>query len=327
MEDDAKAAVEKLNGQKIKNALVTLDFAKHRNRKDPKEKPVEVVKKDAGDRKKLDKYVRLLERSVIVSNLPQVDKKIVYKKMRKFGQVEQIEFPQPIPDVKLVNERSAESDFKGERCALVTYATKKEAEKACKLHEHIFKGEKLKVRIHPHPIHAKINYRLVVRNVPFELEKSALFATLNKFVCVVELTLMKGYGFVTLCCKEDCDLLMNEVNGKVLDSLKRPLIIDYSLSKDEFKKVSDDQVKAVAADDMEVEERDSAIDEGDVMADSDVDEIEEENLEQETIAEEVDAFLEKATKEDSEDDDEVDVQFDQEIQSAEIVDAEDEAEN
>lgn len=301
-EEDAAKALSELASRKFKGRKLKGEYAmkKHLVKKmsaeDSSEKKDRVKdlianilqapneKNKAPLPKKKDHRAALIKADVLVYGIGKdVEKKQLYKKVRKFGNVMNIEFPYAA--FGILNDETSSA-------ALLTYASIQDAEQAIsKLNEHIFKAKKLSAV----PFWSLKQHRLIVRNLSFKATEASLIKAFSPYGKVLECTLpkkpdgqMRGFAFVQLCSKENAAKLMEEMNSKSIEG--RPVAIDWCLSKDAFEKSNASEETAniseahseadsVAAEDLEEDE----IEESDfVSAESEEgeDEVEESNDEE-----------------------------------------------
>ena len=104
--EDAQTAFENLTKKKFHGSLLQMEFARHRNRGDPKEaatasSPEKGFKAPSAEAKSEKpifdvqkiKQTRQFNRTVIVTGVQHVDKKQLYKKVRKFGNISELIYP------------------------------------------------------------------------------------------------------------------------------------------------------------------------------------------------------------------------------------------
>jgi nucleolar protein 4 len=187
VKEDAQLAVSELPKEKFQGVKLKLEFALHRDRKKGGNDATKVEKPSPADpklnqhkKKENVKYLRIMEKTVLLKDLPKGDsitKKTIFKKVKKFGQVVTLNYPASVPDSNAIdkgithcNEEDTADFTKISNCAWVTYATVEQAKNAVKhLDNHVFKGQTVRAIIHPKPFDAKVNSRAVIRNIPFKV--------------------------------------------------------------------------------------------------------------------------------------------------------------
>jgi nucleolar protein 4 len=216
--------------------------------------------------------------SVQISGLPQVLKSVLYKKVRKFGNVKEL---------IVLNE--ALDEFKQETLkeneAKVVYEFKEEAQKAVKhLHEHIYKGKKIQCKLVETITVASLakKARLIIRNLAFHCKPDSLEKVFEVYGELVEVKVplrdgkARGFGFVQFKTVEDAQKAIDQVNGSMI--LNRPVAVDWALGKAQFDRI----VKEVEESDEEVEDEGVSSDEDEAIIDE-VDEIEVEKEQDDSV--------------------------------------------
>lgn len=161
--------------------------------------------------------------AVLVSGLPSqgLDKKKVYKRMKKIGSVAHIVFPGPESLAEAVTAR-------------VVFHKPADAARAVEdLNDRVFKGQTLRVSA----LHKKAA-RVIVRNIPFEVEKDDLKALLAPFGHVGKIEIpSQGYAFVQMAsvlqAANAVDQLAESATVK-----GRPVAVDWAIAKPKFEAVA-----------------------------------------------------------------------------------------
>ncbi|KAJ8325347.1 RNA recognition motif-containing protein [Batrachochytrium dendrobatidis] len=170
--------------------------------------------------------------TLLLSRLPaKLTKKQLYKKLRKFGDVEDLQFP--IDDVM---------DAASQDCARVIYKNEDSARRAQKqLNEHQFKGATIKSVIEP--TKAKQRARLIIRNLSFNCKPENLQNVFSAFGIVKDCSVphlddgkARGFGFVEFETMDCAQRALQAVNGTKI--LNRPVAVDWALAKATFDRLS-----------------------------------------------------------------------------------------
>ena len=264
MGEDAVNALTELKKKRLNGNLLKLELAKHRNRKpvgsakeddeefdleanpfEPAPQP-EDVKPQPAQKPLINvqkvKQFKDISRTVLISGLDQklVDRKQLFKKVKKFGDVADIQYPYAVQSTPELTQDSLKKQQ-----ALVRFKSVLDAKKAVsKLDDHIYKGDKVKACIHPNIAEAKRSNRLVIRNLKFATTIHDAWNALSVYGPIVEITLPPnvenenkknmGFGFVTFAQKSDADAAMTAVNGNIIKDFGRLVILDYVKPKDEY---------------------------------------------------------------------------------------------
>lgn len=163
---------------------------------------------------------------------PQFDKKQLYKRLRKCGDLIEVTFP-------LENSHAR---------ACLRFSSAAAAQEAItKIDQHIFKGHRLLVEpaeraettASTASAPAIKAHRLIIRNLPWGASEEALRQELTPFGTLLEVTLPKGirgtsrgFAFVQFAERSQAEAAMARLNGKLL--LGRPVALDFALSKSHY---------------------------------------------------------------------------------------------
>jgi nucleolar protein 4 len=169
--------------------------------------------------------------TVQVSNLPPaINKKVMYKKARKFGTVMDI----------ILEDNSAK----------IVYETPEMTKKAQKqLHDHVFKGVRLVAAIvetiTPQSIAKKS--RIIVRNLSFHCRAENLKTVFEPFGDLVDVQVPKtsdgkqrGFGFVQFKELDSAQKAIDAVNGQKV--LGRLVAVDWALGKAEYDRLNSQEM-------------------------------------------------------------------------------------
>lgn len=166
----------------------------------------------------------------------EFNKKQLYKKVRKTGELKELQYP-------LEGDASK---------ALVTFSTPEEATKACrKLDKHIFKAIKMEASVlksdkavpSSSSTVTKKAHRLIVRNLPFSVTPAELDEQFGSFGRVLEIVLPtkpggtqpKGFAFVQFEEKEAAVFAMAALNGKEISG--RTVAVDWAIGKTLYEQI------------------------------------------------------------------------------------------
>lgn len=239
-------------------------------------------------------------------------KKVLYKKVRKFGNPKEITF--------IDNQGIVNFDLD---TAKIEYVTWEEAQAAFKhLDQHIFKGSKMSCKLTSTVSAASIakRARLIVRNLAFHCKAKDLETVFETFGDIVECTCpqkpdgkSRGFGFVQFRNIEAAQLAIAGMNGQKI--LTRPVAVDWALNKSEYDRMAEAEAAETLANAEEEGDVGEDAEKDDVNDDVDVSDDADENDEaDETIANasesDGDSFVE--IDEESSDDSEVEVTVDRE---------------
>lgn len=228
--------------------------------------------------------------TVLISGLGEVTQKVLYKKVRKFGNVKEIQYPMEDDKTK----------------AIVIYDTAAMANDAVKhLDKHTYKGATLSAVVkNAIPSNPDKRSRLIIRNLSFKIRESHLEKILSEHGPVLSVQLprqyaggpLRGFAFAWMATYESAQKVIDSVNGTALDG--RTVAVDWAISKERYEEAEakadaeeeEDEVSAGEVDDTgdrtqhasinvgaEDEEDEEEVDEND--EDDDEDEIMEEDEE------------------------------------------------
>ncbi|ORY03776.1 hypothetical protein K493DRAFT_345951 [Basidiobolus meristosporus CBS 931.73] len=326
--EDAERAITELKKVKFRNErTLRIELALKKSHRD--EKPVikKAPKKEKAadaapvDRSKFQKMPSSVQ-TIIVSGLnPEVNKKQIYKKVRKFGEVSEVIFP-------VYEEGDEKKPLEG--VAHVVFAKLGEARNAIEhLNDHIFKGNKItaKSMAQIQGVFDK-KARLIIRNLPFKLREEDLKSMFSKFGAVVNVNLprkfgdhgpLRGFGFVQFLSISDAEKALNAVNAtKVMD---RTIAVDWALAKDQYEK-SETQAQEEEVAEEEEAEAEVEEEEGEEEEEEEEDNDEEAEVDEE---EEEEVFDPLDSDDDEEEGEEMEVDEEEDAESdAEEDDSEDE---
>ncbi|KXS19840.1 hypothetical protein M427DRAFT_28735 [Gonapodya prolifera JEL478] len=255
--EDAQRAIDKLKDVKFRGVRkLKLDFAQSRHAQADREsrpaKPPPVPKPArsssaavaaaaAGTKpnppSKIAKPHSHLN-SILVFNLssiPNLTKNHLRKKLRKYGELVELEFP--LRDVT----GGTSSDV-----ARATFPTPTAARNAAtRLTGHVFKGAVIKVVLEERPDTGNRGKgreaRLVVRNLPFSFTEPRLRDLFSPYGTLSDVNLplkpssdgassvTKGFAFVEFSTREEAERAIEEVNGTLVAG--RTVVVDWAVSK------------------------------------------------------------------------------------------------
>ncbi|KAI8896447.1 hypothetical protein BC833DRAFT_622115 [Globomyces pollinis-pini] len=236
-----QTAVRKSVVAKRKEDGISLNLEEEIEKKKLKElerikRQVKVVPEGPGKLPKGNQLPKNLEKSttILISNLPvDVTKNVLYKKVRKFGTVNEI----ILPDV---------DDTLEPQTARIVYATPQETQKAHKqLNDHTYKGQKITSKIIHTVTAASIakKARLIVRNLAFLCKKEHLFNVFEVFGKITDCQVpslpdgkARGFGFVQFQNVDDAAKAIEGVNGQKI--LNRPVAVDWAIGKTQFDRLN-----------------------------------------------------------------------------------------
>lgn len=300
--EDATAALESLKKKRLGGKQLKIEFAKHRQRNiaaDTQERKSEKFDEDEGfepvaieqsveiERKAVNvlkiKQLKQLAKIVIVSgaSLAKIDRKQLHKKVRKFGNVIDIQFPSNIQLNPPMNGVISSEKLPQ---AQITYKCVLEAQKAAsKLDNHIFKGDKVSACVHPSIAECKKNSRVVVRNLKFTTTIEDLCGAFAQYGPILEISLPqnandtsknRGFAFVSFARKEDAEKALEAINGNVLPSFGRLVVVDFVKPKNEYENAV--EASKAVEESLENEPSDSKATESDLEMSADEDDDEDE---------------------------------------------------
>lgn len=268
LEADAAKALEglaktKIGGRKLKGEFAlrkhtkidtanmkTLAKASAASAKPVKAKLIPAVAKPKASKLVLVTFAKTTENS---KNLDETfNKKHLYKKVRKFGSVEELEFP--------LNGN--------EMMARIRYGRFEEAAEAVKkLHNHTFKGYKIAAEQEKDDSRQQTSsvkaHRLIIRNLPFSITSAKLDAQFGQFGKICEIVLptkpngqLKGFAFVQFEEKTAAEAAMAALNGEEIGG--RAVAVDWAVGKSLYEQIvkSEQQQENGENDDEEDEEVD-----------------------------------------------------------------------
>eukprot|EP00002_Diphylleia_rotans_P037542 TRINITY_DN8399_c0_g4_i2.p1 TRINITY_DN8399_c0_g4~~TRINITY_DN8399_c0_g4_i2.p1 ORF type:complete len:786 (+),score=168.60 TRINITY_DN8399_c0_g4_i2:33-2390(+) len=167
---------------------------------------------------------------VQLSNLPKdVTNKQIFKKVKKLG-AKAVEFP-------IADANAAKIEFESQEA--VTFACQK-------LNDHIFKGAKLSA------IQTGINmkdWRIIVRNLPFQYYESHLRKNFGKFgnllECQVPLSESgkpRGFAFLQYANREVAQKVIDEMNGSKVGG--REIALDWAIGRSQYTQLQQEAITA-----------------------------------------------------------------------------------
>ncbi|KAJ3043879.1 RNA recognition motif-containing protein [Rhizophlyctis rosea] len=247
--------------------------------------------------------------AIEIHNLPEgLTKKQLYKKVRKFGEVQELVFPVPKVEASEIKKEDEEVEtLPG--VARVIYTTGREASAAVQsLHNHQYKGAQITAKdLYAEAKEARRS-RLIVRNLAWKSEPVNLRKAFAKFGNVQDVTVphapdgkARGFGFVQMATVEEAEKAVEGVNGTEI--LGRAVAVDWALPKAWYDKSAQGVEEEGAGEAMDVDEKVEEVDgeeTGGEAAAAEVDDAaDEEDEEEEDSKAEVGVF-----EDDEEDDDE-----------------------
>lgn len=239
-------AVKKKVAEERKNAGFPLDpeHTQKRAPKKPKPEPTSVSAQTPSQAWK----PRSRHTTVRISDLAEgIDKKQVYKKVRKYGEVVKVVYPVSEDDKLLPG------------VADVIYSSSQDAENAVKhLDQHQFKGFKITAKNTAEEAKPAKQARLIIRNLPWQCTPAHLRKVFAKHGAVVDIQVphaadgkARGFGFVQYATPADAENAIDAINGTEI--MKRPVAVDWALPKAQYDRaIQEDQEQSELADDVEV---------------------------------------------------------------------------
>ncbi|KAF0521883.1 RNA-binding domain-containing protein [Gigaspora margarita] len=234
LNQDAERALKELKKVKFRGQrTLKMEFALKKHEKPPKieKKSIKLnnakkPKVEKTEKKSSKKYV-ITNRTLVVEGLPNdVTRKKIYKKVRKFGYVEDIIFP--------IEERK--------NIAHITFKTERDAVEGLKrLDGHIFHESKMNAKLLAEK-KASIDKkcRLIVRNIPWEYQEPELLKIFSAHGKVVEVNLprkhpngpLRGFAYIQYKKVDEAERAINAMNETVHHG--RTIAVDWSLPKDKY---------------------------------------------------------------------------------------------
>jgi nucleolar protein 4 len=202
-----------------------------------KENGEEAEKKEAKQKKNpVSTSLKIEQNAIVITGVDtaKVTQKHLYKRVRKCGAVVGIEYPSATTAAE-----STESGDKAETAASrpvkVYFANRADAVDAqAKLDDHVFKGAKLSVSLSVDvPSTEDTHTRLIVRNVPFAATENDLLQAFSAFGTVTEVSLLKGFAFVSMQSDEQAEAAIKGMNGKPVAG--REVAVDHAIAKRKYK--------------------------------------------------------------------------------------------
>ncbi|EPQ51443.1 hypothetical protein GLOTRDRAFT_81029 [Gloeophyllum trabeum ATCC 11539] len=286
VKEDAKAAYEKLSreGITLDGRGLRVSWADSKNKhKDEKTEKAPKPRPEPRPRAAPSQSDPLAIRTIVIAGLPSsIDSKSLWKKVRKYGGAEKVEWP--------LKRDDGTEDPTSAHAVFATPAAAQEA--VSKLHAHVFKGSLLSVTLKKRleglakatikrgkakagaPVMPSRSSRLIVRNLPFNITEQDLRAVFLPYGPIYSITLPmteakegeqprpKGFAFVWMLSKKDAEKAMEGCNGlKVRAGMADGIVSD----KQKRKKQRREETKArkTAKGDEEEEASDAAEEEED----------------------------------------------------------------
>ncbi|CAN5962734.1 unnamed protein product [Sphagnum jensenii] len=259
--EDALRAVESKNGVLLQGRKIKVELAKRRAPLDQR-RPLANVKgqaqctespwvdgqggKEPKSRKQQHEEGKSSDkqrpaRTVVVGGIenPKMLASVIAK-AKKLGSVEEVRHP--LEDIELVSRGLAKDGCKQMAAAIVYVSVKEACHAVASLHQKMIgngvlwarqlggEGSKLK------------KWRLIVRNLPFQLKEQTLRALFSPAGFVWEITIprkldgsSKGFAFIGFTCKTDAEKAIKTVNGTVVS--KRPIAVDWAVAKKTYETI------------------------------------------------------------------------------------------
>jgi nucleolar protein 4 len=213
---DANSALETLKTKKFNNRRLKAELALRKHVKQD-----QVFTKSAKVISRKPETISSPFLELVLENCTKLpDRKQLYKKIRKAGQVQDMALTEP-------------------NIILVTFPSPSEAQKAARgLQGHVFKGFKIAINIIPHDVKA---HRLIVRNLPFSISVADMESVFGKFgsLALDRVVLGKkqngspaGYAFVQFLKQEDAAKALESVTNSEISG--RPVAVDWALPKKQY---------------------------------------------------------------------------------------------
>lgn len=245
----------------------TAKRTKSSEQEDKEEKPSPVKKpKVTVEKEEPVRSASLLVSFAASEKATAFDKKQLYKKARKVGELKEVSYP---------HEGLADQ-------AKLLFSSILEARKAFeKLQGHVFKGHTISVQSDPKA--ASKAHRLIIRNLPFSIKQTVMVKAFSEYGRVVELTMPmknmkegRGFAFVQMASREEAAKLMEAFNGKELAG--RMIVLDWAVNKTTFEKLQakDETLSKEAEVEVKAEKEDESESEDESEGTVDVD-VEEED--------------------------------------------------
>ncbi|PJF17154.1 hypothetical protein PSACC_03047 [Paramicrosporidium saccamoebae] len=272
LSEDAKRALETVSkGVPFKGKTIVGELALRKNAsKDekPAQDPVKAVPVKKSP-------VLLME---ISEGKESFDKKQLYKKVRKSGNLKELIYP-------------VEGNI---HCAKLVFTNSFEAEKAlAKLDQHTFKGRKFTVTAAPAEVKSTLKmHRLIVRNLAFSAKKSTVEAAFSPHGTVVEVTIptkpgskiMRGFAFVQMNSKEEAQMALDSLNGTEIAG--RVVAVDWAVDKTTFQKLNVESPVLKEDEEVDVEDEEVDIEDKEMDVENSDEEVDVENSDEEVDVEE-----------------------------------------
>lgn len=273
LEDDAKDAIQQLNGKVVGGKSLILEAAAKRGYR-PSIQKVKANRNDSRKRQRSGSFRRSesifaqLSKKAKVLGLAESDADVrkkeellrdcsvlffgvsssmtrgqLKKKLSKVGKINTIEFP--LKSVDLLGG-TPQVDLNESICLCIYTKQASAAQAVKKLSDKIWNGSTVQARrVKQVAVAAKsrTRCRLIVRNLPFKLKRDELKSRFEKFGPVLEVTLdmdatgkrHKGFGFVQYACRGDAQKAVKGLNGQLFK--KRPIAVDFAVASTVYKKL------------------------------------------------------------------------------------------
>ncbi|KAJ2751633.1 RNA recognition motif-containing protein [Coemansia pectinata] len=256
--EDAARAVAELSEVKFRGEKrLMFDFAIRKNAQDGEEPagkqqqhtPAKRTRPESGKSHTMERPAkkpkppsgtRVESRTIVISNIPKgVTKQALVKKAKKSGDPHSVFYPTPFDGA---SEEELQDGAGGS--AYVTYEDHSTAQRAVKaLHNHIFKGAKLTVKLKIEYIDK--NARLIVRNLPFKLRERDLENLFSTSGTVLKVDLprkftggpLRGFAFVQMGDFESAERAIAKWNNHDLQG--RVISVGLSVAKNRFKEMEE----------------------------------------------------------------------------------------
>jgi nucleolar protein 4 len=272
LEDDAVRSVHELHGTRLNGRVIKVERAhKRASFEERKKVKVQSLKADDGDatekkespKKKENKKPRAdvdvkerqkkhdLVRTIAIGGLTRNDVDGAIEFAKSLGKVEEV--TDPVPE-HIARKFHLEQDGCTGEAILVRYSSVKEALAAMKgIHRTQKKlnpsKKALAVTMWARQVsgegkHLK-KYRVVVRNLPFNVTETDLREAFESIGMIWEVTMprdaeghSRGFAFVGFTCKTDTDKAISKVNATKIAG--RVVAVDFAVSKRDFQAKEDD---------------------------------------------------------------------------------------
>ncbi|RIA89613.1 hypothetical protein C1645_771894 [Glomus cerebriforme] len=232
---DAEKALKELKKVKFRGkSTLKMEYAtrKHEKPSVPLQKVTKRKFSSQDDNYNKEKMIKMEfiekddDRTIVLQGLPKdLTRKKIYKKVRKFGYVQDMKFPNGEDSTDIVH--------------IIFKSAKDASDALTHLDGHIFHGSTMSAKL-LNPFSKDKKGRLIVRNIPWQYREQELLNIFSKYGEVIEVNLprkfiggpLRGFAYIQYKNPEYAEKAINKLNETKHHG--RAIAVDWALPKDKY---------------------------------------------------------------------------------------------